>query len=383
MILILLTTLATVTVRAQEKQKNSSVKGFVEGMATFLKSDITPQWGYLGEVKNRIDWEWNPNKKLTFKLGMRNNLTFGGIMADYYPYLADFQSHDDGFMDLTFSIAKESGYHLYSNFDRALINYTSGKCEFTLGRQRINWGINMVWTPNDLFNSFNYLDFDYVERPGSDAARFQYYTGPASSFDVAAKLDHKKQLTAAALYRFNHWDWDFQLLSGVMVKDFVVGGGWSGQIKGAGFNGEGSYFKSYENFADSTGQFVFTTALNYTLSNSLFIQAGGLFNSKGTKGPAGWGSMFIRELDITAKNFTKARYAVFAQLSYPISPLLKGDCSVMYNPSDFSAVVAPSLELSATQSLDLLLTAQFFSGKEGTEYGDYGTYWFVRLKYSF
>ncbi|MCK9641071.1 MAG: hypothetical protein M0R39_14285 [Prolixibacteraceae bacterium] len=383
MIFVLLIALANLTVNGQEKQGKISVKGFVEGMATMLNGAFFPQWGNLEEVKNRIDWEWNPSKKLTFKVGMRNNLTFGGIMSEYYPYLSDFQSRDDGFMDLTFTVAKNSGYHLYTNFDRALMNYTSGKYEVTLGRQRINWGINMVWTPNDLFNSFNYLDFDYVERPGSDAVRFQYYTGPASSFDVAAKLDHKRKLTAAALYRFNRWDWDFQLLSGVMAQDFVVGGGWSGQIKGAGFNGEGSYFRSYENFADSTGQFVFTTALNYTLSNSLFLQAGALFNSKGTTGPAGWGNMFIRELDISAKNFTKARYSIFGHISYPITPLLKGDCSVMYNPSDDSAVLAPSLELSATQSLDLLLAAQFFGGGKGTEYGEYGTYWFLRLKYSF
>ncbi|MCK9410703.1 MAG: hypothetical protein M0Q53_00285 [Prolixibacteraceae bacterium] len=380
---MMLTTLATMSGIAQERQNNSSVKGFVEGMATILGSDVNPQWGYLGEVKNRIDWEWNPHRKLSFKLGLRNNWSFGGIMSDYYPYLTDLQSRDDGLMDLTFSVAKSTGYHLYANFDRALMNYSSGKCEFTLGRQRINWGINMVWTPNDLFNSFNYLDFDYAERPGSDAVRFQYYTGPASSFDVAAKLDHKKQLTAAALYRFNRWDWDFQLLSGVMLKDLVVGGGWSGQINGAGFNGEGSYFRSYENFADSTGQIVFTMALNYTFGFELFFQAGGLFNSKGITGPAGWGNLFIRELDISAKNFTKARYAVFGQMGYPITPLLKGECSVMYNPTDFSAVLAPSLELSATQALDLLLTAQFFSGGKGTEYGDYGIYWFLRLKYSF
>ena len=37
--------------------------------------------------------------------------------------------------------------------------------------------MNLVWNPNDLFNAFSFVDFDYEERPGSDALRIQKYTG--------------------------------------------------------------------------------------------------------------------------------------------------------------------------------------------------------------
>jgi hypothetical protein len=63
----------------------------------------------------------------------------------------------------------------------AYLDYTAGKWQFRVGRQRINWGVNLVWNPNDVFNSFSYFDFDYEERPGSDAVRVQYYTGTTSS----------------------------------------------------------------------------------------------------------------------------------------------------------------------------------------------------------
>ena len=54
-----------------------------------------------------------------------------------------------------------------------------------IGRQRINWGVNLAWNPNDLFNAYSLIDFDYQERSGVDAIRFQYYTGEMSSIEFA------------------------------------------------------------------------------------------------------------------------------------------------------------------------------------------------------
>ena len=53
-----------------------------------------------------------------------------------------------------------------------------------IGRQRINWGVNLAWNPNDLFNAYSLIDFDYQERPGSDAIRFQYYMGDLSVLNL-------------------------------------------------------------------------------------------------------------------------------------------------------------------------------------------------------
>ena len=62
------------------------------------------------------------------------------------------------------------------------------KWELTLGRQRINWGVNLAFNPNDLFNAYSLIDFDYQERPGSDAIRFQYFTNELSSFETAVQF---------------------------------------------------------------------------------------------------------------------------------------------------------------------------------------------------
>ena len=96
--------------------------------------------------------------------------------------------------------------------DRASAEYNGGKWDITLGRQRINWGINTVWTPNDIFNTFNYFDFDYEEeRPGSDAARVQYAFTPSSTIELAVSPGKPaNQNIGAVMYRFNKWNYDFQ-----------------------------------------------------------------------------------------------------------------------------------------------------------------------------
>ena len=66
--------------------------------------------------------------------------------------------------------------------------------------------MNLAWNPNDIFNTYNLLDFDYEERPGSDAIRIQYYLGDFSKIEVAAKKGSSKDdHIVAAMYKFNKW----------------------------------------------------------------------------------------------------------------------------------------------------------------------------------
>ena len=107
--------------------------------------------------------------------------------------------------------------------DRLYLDYVKGNLEVRLGRQRVNWGINTVWNPNDIFNAFTFTDFDYEERPGSDALRVKYYTGFASSIEIAVKaFDRKEDAVGGILWKFNKWNYDFQALVGIMQEDLNI-----------------------------------------------------------------------------------------------------------------------------------------------------------------
>jgi hypothetical protein len=379
---VFLTLMALITY-SQDKPKKIIINGHLQNLNTVWVEDVKSQWYSMGSIYNRFNFKWYAHDNWKFSASMRNMFTYGQLVYQNYPYYSDMLMNDDGYVDMARLIAKDSSYIAYTNIDRANIQFTKGNLEVKVGRQRINWGINMVWNPNDIFNTFNYYDFDYVERPGCDAVRVQYYTGVSSSVEAAFKTGTNDKVTAAAMYRFNRWNYDFQLMAGIMEDDIVVGGGWTGYIKNAGFTGEGSYFRDKNNFADTTGIFVFSAGANYTFKNSIFLHGSFLFNSNGTTGKAGLGNSFIILADLSPKTFTFARYSIFGQISFPFTPLIKGDFSTIYNPNDKSAFLGPNLDFSLSDNISLLFMSQIFLGNKGTEFGENGTLFYFRLKWSF
>ncbi len=385
--MILMTSL---TIQAQKKFDFSGHLETLEMVWVQGKTDSA--WQSISTIYNRLDLRWYPTQSLTFHIGARNLLDYGQLVttvnqwSKVLPGQTDYSalvSRDDGYFDLTEAWSSGDSYTLYSNIDRLYGQWTAGNFEATIGRQRINWGINMVWNPNDIFNTFNYFNFDYVERPGCDAVHLQYYTGMTSSLQTAIKIDHNEDITLAAMYKFNNWNYDFQFIGGKMADDIVLGLGWAGQIAKAGFNGEATYFHNADHFSDSTGQVVASIGANYTLRSGWYFQLSGLYNSGGTTGKAGRGNMFAMNLDISPKTLTLARYSLFAQISYPITPLINADISGIYNPNDQSGFLGPSVDVSLKPNLSFLVTAQVFTGETGTEFGDYGTLAYMRLKWSF
>jgi hypothetical protein len=374
----------------QDRERDWALNGHIQALENVWIPPDSGQWLTTTSLYNRLDFRWKPSEAISFHAGARNLFTFGQLVGVNYPAYPLIATRDDGLIDMTWLWAKDSSYFFYSNIDRLNFKFRTGKLETTVGRQRINWGINLVWTPNDIFNAFNYFDFDYVERPGCDAVLLQYYTGSTSSLQFALKVDRHLyfidstyKVTSALMYRFNRWGYDFQLLGGVMRDDAVVGAGWSGDIKGAGFSGEASYFLDKEELFDTTGALVASAELNYTFRNSFFAHAGYLYNSAGTTGPAGWGTALALTVDISAKNFTRARHSLFAEVAYPVTPLVRASLASILNPNDLSGFIGPSVDISLSDNLSLFLIGQLFWGDHQTEFGDNGTLIYGRLKWNF
>lgn len=381
--LILFLILISVSAEAQEKERNWRLNGHLQMLQEVWMPPETKQWQTMTMLGNRLDFRWNPGYTFSFHAGFRTNLNLGQMVQTYYPYYALMSTTEQGFFDLTRLWVNDSSYYFFTNNDRLNVKMKTGKFEATIGRQRINWGINMVWTPNDIFNSFNYFDFDYVERPGCDAMLLEYFTGNTSSLQFGFKMDSHEEVTSALMYRYNRWKYDIQAFTGVMTKDIVVGAGWSGDIGGAGFTGEMSYFHPHDDFSDTTGIFEASVSLNYTFKNALFINASYLYNSNGTTGPAGYGPALRLYSDISAKNFTLAKHSLFAGIGYPLTPLVRTDFSCIFNPNDNSGFAGPSFDISLNNNVSLFLVGQLFWGEKLTEFGDYGSLFYLRLKWSF
>lgn len=360
---------------------NHSINGRVEFLENVWIQNVKDPWITWQKLSSRVDFRWYPSDEISAHIGWRNMLHYGTLVS-ITPGYADLLNQDEGYFDLTFDVDKASSYALISNFDRFNFKYSSGNFGMQIGRQRINWGVNLVWTPNDIFNIFSIYEFDYIERPGCDAVRLEYFTGFASSMEFAWKIDKDEKVTWAGMYRFNELEYDFQVIGGMMKDDVVLGGAWSGYISDAGFNGEFSYFHPKNNFEDEQGILVFSAGGNYMFENGIYVHGAMLFNSNGTTEKAGMGSMFAAQ-DISAKNLTRAKYSIYGESYYMLTPLIKLQCAGILNPSDNSYYISPSVDISVSNDVQLLLIGQLFYGNDGTEFGDYGKLVFGQLKWNF
>lgn len=417
-ILILLLLFISVTTMAQTQPKKIRFSGFLETLnTTWIPQGELYQtlginnWQMQGSIYNRFNLWYEPTNDLEFYVGMRNNFLFGPMYSTYKDLFglagldySELVTYDPGYLDLTFNISNNNSYIFYINFDRANMKWTLNNFELTAGRQRINWGQNLIWNPNDIFNAYNFFDFNYVERPGSDALLMQLYTGDFASIQLAGKLSYiqvaadttvlileeELKYTAAAMYRFNKWNYDWQLFGGIMETDATAGLGWAGSIAGAGFTGEVSWFRDMDNFTDTTNIFVASLGANYTFKNSIFINFSAIYNSAGAIDSVNAiGTGFIGSFtnifssSLNAKNLTRARLDLFGQISYPATPLINLDLACIFNPYDLSGFVGPTVGISLSENISLNVVGQLFWGDPFTEYGDIGQLFFLDLKWSF
>lgn len=362
-------------------------KGYLKYLTTVNFQEVNEEWITDNLLHNRLEFRYYPGEKWKVDVEMRNRLFYGEFvkLSNSNPGMnyADFIDRDNGFVDLSFNWAEGNSYILNTTIDRLFIDYNSGKWQVRAGRHRINWGQNLVWNPNDVFNAYSYFDFDYEERPGTDAVRVQYFAGATSSAEFVYQLgDHINEMSFMGLYKFNKWNYDIQFLGGQVKRDLVIGTGWSGDIKGGGFRGEFTYFHDKDSLRDPAGQLVASISGDYTLRNSTYLQASIIYNSKGSTGKAGMINPNILT-QTSAKFLTLSRLDIFGQVSYPISPLWRADLASIINPFDGSFFIGPGAGYSISDNMELLLFGQLFVGDPGTEFGGVGKLLYFRYKWAF
>lgn len=372
------------TVSAQPvKESSLSLNGYVKYMNTAMFDEFDTFWTLDNLIHNRLNLKWHMGESVTFSAGMRNRIIYGDFVK-MMPGYAEMLESDNGLLHfLSNNLIDSRSMVLTTTFDRLNFEYSHGKFDLTIGRQRINWGQSFVWNPNDIFNSYSFFDFDYEERPGSDGVRIRYYPGYTSSLEAAVKFDSDNNVTAAMLYRFNIQGYDIQFLGGITdTSDWVGGAGWSGSIGRTGFTGEVSYFHPRKNAADTTGVVLATAGINYLFSNSLSVSAEVIYNGYFSR--AGIGSFTdLYFMPMSVKTISFSKFSWFAQVSYPIHPLLTGSLAGMYFPSlGDGYFIMPSLAFSVSDNMEASLLAQRFEGDFGASREKLNMF-FLRFRYSF
>ena len=373
---------------SQEIKKNKwkekvELSGFIKYMNTTsvvdLDSLITDNL-----IHNRIRFKAYLSDKITTVFEIRNRI-FYGEATRLNPHLGKQLEKDNGQVDLSFVSLDRNPLVIHSILDRAYMRYSEDNWELTVGRQRINWGVNLAFNPNDLFNAYSLVDFDYQERPGVDAVRFQYYGDDMSSFEGAVQIGNSLDSTViAGLWKFNKWKYDFQFLAANYFKDIAIGTAWAGNIKNAGFKTEISYFQPKTKFFESNGALSLSTTLDYSFKKGTYINTSVLYNSSGISQPLNSPNLFQTFIgDISAKSLMPSKWTYFGQVSGAFNPALNGSFAVFYMQGINLALFMPSIVYNINDDWELMLTAQSAFGELNTKFQSMGSGIFLRTMYSF
>jgi len=366
-------------VKDEKKPKNWSLTGYAKSMQGLFKTEF-PGVGDAfftdNFLHNRLNFKWYPSNNWTFKVDLRNRFFFGELSRIVPGFKESLKTGGNDVLNFQLlNIGDKVIFH--SIIDRLYAEYNKENWEVRLGRQRINWGINTIWNPHDIFNAFSFTDFDYEERPGSDALRVKYYTGFASSIELAVKaFDDPDNIVAGLLWKTNKWNYDFQVLSGWAQRDVVVGLGWAGNIKQVGFKGEASTFIS--TIDSVANNFTGTISLDYSFKKGLFLSGGVLFNASENIDA----NLFAFEL--SARNLYPYKWSIISSISYPINPLVSGSFSVIYSPVDGHPLFFnPNLTYSIAQNVDINIVGQILLQGDGDNYFSPTQVGYLRVKWSF
>ena len=331
---------------------------------------------------NRLEAQWTPLPGLEVNAALRTRLFYGGLVRLNSDFGAMLSKEANDYFDLDRLIVNNQKIVLHTVLDRLYAQYNIGKWEIAAGRQRINWGIATLWNPNDIFNTYRFTDFDYEERPGSDALRVTWYRSWNSSLELALKMAESLDSSVMALrWKFGLGSYDVQGIVGKYYQKIMLGGGFAGNLGSGSLRGEFSVFIPDNAIAAKTN---FSATIEYQQSTryNLLYTFEFLYNSSGGE------QSILNLFDYTpsAENLYPYAYSIFAQGNYTINPLLDCGLAVVYSANkQHPAFISPVLSYSAAQNFDVNLTAQIIAERDHTTHHYHSPLQavYLRFKYSF
>ncbi len=395
------------TFKTKIKEK-TSVRGYIKDLHQLYIFEKPSQWKLNNIIHQRTAFRAYLNDSWTFGAEARSQIIYGsyprlindvldenrtlidflngvGTFGQIPTSFGEFFMGNAGPLDTHFLLVDQPELTAWTDIDRLWLDWSKGKFEVRVGKQRVNWGVNFVWNPNDIFNTFNFTDFDYEERAASDAVRLQYFYNTVNKLELVLSAGSGfDNNTVGLLWKVNQWNYDFQFFGANFQGDWVGGLGWSGSLKNIGFKGESTYFISDE--SEDQG-LVMSVGLDYAFTNGLALQAEVLYNEFGTD-EAATGIGFSQTL--SARTLSQYEWSIFLGAQGGLSPRSTLGAGIIFQPSDQTFYFAPSYTYSLAENVDLLIIGQFI-GEQSIEFlptvdsglGNFYGLLNTRLKWSF
>ncbi len=299
-------------------------------------------------------------------------------LSSQVPYVELGETGRRQVFDWRWEPVQESHYQVQHYLDRLYLRRDFGWGNLIVGRQRISWGTGRVWNPTDFFNPINPVNFEKLEKDGADAVSVKIYAGNFTDLQLVYNVEDRwRRRNIAGRFRTNLGGYDFSLVAGRVDERTVTGGDFAGNLWDAGLRGELAYFWSKRE--GDQGFLKAVLGADYQFNPKLYGMVEYHFNGEGTTDRSKYEffRLFRGEILNVARNY------LFVQANYQVHPLVLLSVGANSNLDDGSDFWLLLLTYSAGDNTALSVGAQFFRGKQDTEYGFFPESVFAKLEWYF
>ena len=376
-ILVTILVLVPIFLYGQDSTKPSPFifKGYLKEMGQFILPNDPIPFQYTNLVHNRLNLKYKPEGSFSAAVEIRNRYFLGDAVENDPNFTKNLMNPQD-LVNMNVVWYQSNSAVLHTNVERLWAEYKLRKLTVRAGRQRINWGMANIWNPNDIFNSYNVLDFDYEERAGADAVKMQYQINDLSGVEAAIANGPYGSATVAAKYSLNRDEYDWQVLAGTYARRFTAGLGWSGNLGKAGFKGETQMYYKRDSFVVNV-----SAEVDYITEKGWYFNAGFLYNQQGIYSDIDDWNDF--KFSNTPDNLMPTRWNILAGSSKAFTPLFTGNLMVIYAPGTNMLILFPSMSYNLMTNLDLDVFWQSFFAQTGHGFNGIVHSGYLRVKWSF
>jgi hypothetical protein len=265
--------------------------------------------------------------------------------------------------------------------DNAYIKIAFKPFDLTVGKQQISLGTGYVWNPTDVFNVKDYLDPTY-EQPGHNAIRLDIPLGTSYTLTTLFSPDENWEDSAKMIQlkgRISRFDYSFiaiekawrfhdytQFDAGSMnflelpEKRQLLGVSTAGELLGLGVWAEYAYNKM-----ETTKDFYeLVVGTDYTFDFQTYVMVEYYRNTLGKTHYEDYTlNDWMRLMAMEQKAISRDQVYVFIQ--HPVTDLLNAGISSIYNISDNSFALIPTLNYSLSDNVDIFAYLNLNFGAEG------------------
>lgn len=351
-----------------------SLKGYYKNLSFTSKRRVTDSLYEANLNRVRTEWETRGLSFFSAKIIWDHELINGNYL-ETEEFAARQSQREESYPDMNYDLIRKKNFFYGQSFYRAYLKCDKGPVVFTLGRQRIDWGVMHLFSPADLLTRLPIFDVEKDERVGTTAANLEVLIGEGLKLNPIYTLNpdfDQSQTGMRVTKTLGHFD--FSALGGRFRRDGIFGFDFAGDVQKAGIRGEVIY-----DLADKGDHFIQgAVGMDYGFENTFYLALEYFFNGHG-----GVGNALVVDPSSGVLIQSNQRHFVSLNLKYDLTPLWKVMMQNIVDIRGGSIFINPESQYSFFDWLEVAGGAQIPVGHAGGEFTSIPNLYYLQTRLFF